>query len=43
VRSARAIAEAARPVVPQLANRLLTQLEAAPRLPEPAPAFARLQ
>jgi methionyl-tRNA synthetase len=42
VRSARTIARAARPVVPQLAARLLAQLDGATRLPEPAPAFARL-
>ena len=41
--SARHIARAARPIVPQLAARLLAQLESSPRLPDPAPAFARIE
>jgi methionyl-tRNA synthetase len=40
--SARHIARGARPIVPRLAARLLAQLESSPRLPDPAPAFARL-
>ena len=41
--SARHIARAARPIVPQLAARLLAQLESSPRLPDPAPAFAWIE
>jgi methionyl-tRNA synthetase len=42
VAAARTIARAAAPIVPRLAARLLDQLGGAGRLPEPAPAFARL-
>jgi methionyl-tRNA synthetase len=42
VASARCIARAARPIVPALAARLLTQLPDDRRLPEPEPAFARI-
>jgi methionyl-tRNA synthetase len=40
--SARNIASAARPVVPDFAARLLAQLAPSPTLPEPRPAFARI-
>ena len=43
VASARHIARAARPIVPQLAARLLQQLASSPRLPDPAPAFTRIE
>jgi methionyl-tRNA synthetase len=42
VAAAKAIARAAAPIVPRLAGRLLDQLGTADRLPDPAPAFARL-
>ena len=42
VTAARTIARAAAPIVPRLAARLLDQLGAAGRVPEPTPAFARL-
>jgi methionyl-tRNA synthetase len=42
VAAARTIARAVAPIVPRLAARLLDQLGGAGRLPEPAPAFARL-
>jgi methionyl-tRNA synthetase len=42
VAGARSIATAARPIVPDLAAKLLAQLTGAPALPEPAPAFARI-
>jgi methionyl-tRNA synthetase len=42
VAGARSIARAARPIVPDLAVKLLGQLTAAPRLPDPVPAFARI-
>ncbi len=42
VESARAIARAARPIVPDLAARLLGQLTGTPALPDPIPAFARI-
>jgi methionyl-tRNA synthetase len=41
--SARHIARAARPIVPQLAARLLVQLDSSPLLPPPAPAFTRIE
>ena len=43
VASARHIARAARPIVPQLAARLLAQLDPSPLLPQPAPVFARIE
>jgi hypothetical protein len=42
VAGARSIARAARPIVPDLAAKLLAQLTAAPTLPAPSPAFARI-
>ncbi len=41
--SARHIATAARPIVPELSARLLAQLDSSRRLPDPAPAFARIE
>jgi methionyl-tRNA synthetase len=40
--TARSIARAARPIVPDLTARLLDQLTATPELPDPTPAFARI-
>jgi methionyl-tRNA synthetase len=42
VQSARIIACAAEPIVPDLSNRLRDQLGKADRLPDPEPAFARI-
>ena len=42
VLSARVIARAAQPIIPQLATRLLDQLGRGPQLPDPQPAFARI-
>ena len=41
--SARSIARAAQPIVPDLAARLLNQLTPSPTLPDPIPAFARIR
>ncbi len=43
VATARCIATAAAPIVPDLSGHLLDRLRGTPRLPAPAPAFARLE